>query len=307
MLGSDSAAVARSYKSLAHLLNAGIGLTEALNVLSPSAVPEDRRKIMRLRARISRGMSVAATLRLMKFPNLDVALVDLGEETGSLAHSCQFLGEQYEQRAQIERSIEAASLLPLLLVIGSILLKRVPPLVNQQISGEQYLFRTFSALCVFTLIAAGSYLLMKHPDRYPRASRFLTSVTRHIPKLRGFIKTLARYRFFSGLYICVRAGCEIKRTFTLAGAMTNDPQLRRASVQIPTFIVHDGLAGALQRSGVFETEELSQILVGEESGRLEECLKQITDDYFSQLGNSIAHFREWAPRVFYVICLLYIL
>ncbi len=316
MLGKDSASMARSYRIVGHLLNSGVDLLEGLNVLRPTAVSDDLKKIMHIRSRIQRGLTLTATLRQLRYPSLDVALIELGEETGTLPSTLKFLGDTYEQRAQLEQTMVSAAFLPTLLVTFSILVKRVPPLINGTVTGSQYLRQTAFSLWIFSSLVGGLYLLIKHPERYPRVSQALLRAGEKVPRVRVFLREMAMYRFFSGLYVCIRSGYEIKGTFSLAGSMTSDNAVRRAARTIPRMIDQNGLAGAISayqaqqsHSGLelFTNEQISQILVGEESGRLEQCLGEITKEFKNRIEARVGYFKEWAPRILYGLCMVYVL
>ena len=314
MLGPDSASMARAYKSMGHLLESGVGMLEGLSVLAPTATPLNRQKIVRLQWRLSRGFALAPTMKLMKYPQLDIALVELGEETGSLPASLKFLGDTYDQRSQIETAMQGAAVLPIVLITFSILIKRLGPLISGLITGRVYLQTTIFSLSVFAALIGFSYLLMKQPERFPRSTDALLRLGERVPHVRQFLKRLAMYRFFLGLWVCVRAGYDIKKTFSLAGNMTSDRHVRRAAAEIPGLIDKYGLAGALStfqaeqvgfsKNSVFDDAQISQILVGEESGRLDQCLEGITKDFKNQIEISIGFFKHWAPRILYGICLI---
>ena len=266
---------------------------------------------------MGRGLSITSTLRLLRYPSLDVSLIELGEETGTLPNTLKFLGDAYDQRAQLEQAMQSAALLPMLLVSFSILIKRVPPLINGQITGTQYLIGTCISLAVFLSLIASLNLLMKHPEKFPRVVPLILRTGEKIPHLREFLREMTMYRFYSGIYVCVRSGYDIKKTFSLAGRMTSDPEMRAAAIDVPRLIDQHGLAGALATHqanhsslyGIecFTSEQISQIRVGEESGRLEQSFEQITKDLKFQIDVAIAQFKMWAPRILYGICMIYVL
>ena len=142
-------------KQLATLLNSGIKLTEALSVLMmQSADPRFRNALTEIRDRVVTGESLTDALKDYDkyFDVIYVAMVRVGEVTGTLGGSLKTISTFMEKRQRVEAKILTAMIYPIVLVIFClfavlILTTKVIPKIGEQIAktGQELPLVGFSA------------------------------------------------------------------------------------------------------------------------------------------------------------------
>ena len=112
-------------KQLGSLLNAGIKLIAALELLSLQQENRNQRKLyFELYQQINNGLSFSKALskRPKDFPNLLVQMVEVGELSGDLGPTVVKMAEYYESQMKIQTEIKGALRMPLIYLTAAILI-----------------------------------------------------------------------------------------------------------------------------------------------------------------------------------------
>src|SRR5437588_705766 len=148
---------AEFYHQIGQLTSAGLGLIRALEQLQRS--PPDRSyrpPLQRLLKRLAEGYSFSEALRTMGpwLPEIDIALIQAGEQSGRLESCFRLLADYYNDRARLARQMIANLAYPVGLLHFAIFIFPFPTLF---ISGDwvTYLTKTFGVLVpIYALVAA---------------------------------------------------------------------------------------------------------------------------------------------------------
>jgi type IV pilus assembly protein PilC len=128
-------AVARFTRTLGTLLESGVPILDALDIVAKTAgnvVIEEA--LMYSRARISEGRNMAEPLGEMKvFPGMVVQMVAVGEQTGALDTMLKKIAEFYEEEVDVAVAALTSLLEPILMVIiggmvGTVLIAMYMPI-----------------------------------------------------------------------------------------------------------------------------------------------------------------------------------
>lgn len=128
-------AVARFTRTLGTLLESGVPILDALDIVAKTAgnvVIEEA--LMYSRARISEGRNMAEPLGEMKvFPGMVVQMVAVGEQTGALDTMLKKIAEFYEEEVDVAVAALTSMLEPILMVIiggmvGTVLIAMYMPI-----------------------------------------------------------------------------------------------------------------------------------------------------------------------------------
>ena len=118
---------------LSLLLHAGVGLGDALTLLSEESGEEYRALLSGMSERVDEGAALASAMRETgRFPVYVCGLIDVGEKTGRTEEALSALSRYYEERMRLNRRIRSALLYPaimlllMLIVIGVLLVKVLP-------------------------------------------------------------------------------------------------------------------------------------------------------------------------------------
>ena len=287
-------------KQLATLLNSGIKLTEALSVLTLQT-PSQRFKtaLIEIRDRVVTGESFTDALKDYDkyFDIIYVAMVRVGEVTGTLGESLKTIASFMEKRQRVESKVMTAMIYPVVLICFCmlailILTTKVIPTIGAQIqrAGQELPWITqqlmnFSHVLtswrVLILIAA-LVLIVMGLQRFFRTERggflrdrFLLS----LPMFGPLIKQRVVARFASTLSTLIGSGLSVAESLRVVSETTSNTLMRRAIQQSRERILAGAdIATPLRDSGVIDPAIAHMVAVGEKSGELEAMLKNISEN-----------------------------
>ncbi len=287
-------------KQLATLLNSGIKLTEALSVLTlQTSDPRFKTALTEIRDRVVTGESFTDAMKDYDryFDVIYVAMVRVGEVTGTLGESLRTIANFMEKRQRVESKVMTAMIYPVVLTVFCLLAvvilttKVIPtigeqitragqdlPWVTQQLMGFSHILTSWR---VFLLIGGflGIVLVFKRFFRTERGAylrdRFLLS----LPVFGPLIKQRVVARFASTLSTLIGSGLAMAESLRVVAATTGNTLMRRAIQQARERILAGAdIATPLRDSGVIDPAIAHMVAVGEKSGELEAMLKSISEN-----------------------------
>lgn len=287
-------------KQLATLLNSGIKLTEALSVLTMQT-PNQRFKtaLIEIRDRVVTGESFTDALKDYDkyFDIIYVAMVRVGEVTGTLGESLKTIASFMEKRQRVESKVLTAMIYPVVLIVFCllailILTTKVIPTIGKQImqAGKELPWITqqlmnFSHILTswwVLVLLAGLILVVMGLRRFFRTERgaylrdkFLLS----LPLFGPLIKQRVVARFASTLSTLIGSGLSVAESLRVVAETTGNILMRRAIQQARERILSGAdIATPLRDSGVIDPAIAHMVAVGEKSGELEMMLKNISEN-----------------------------
>jgi type II secretory pathway component PulF len=287
-------------KQLATLLNSGIKLTEALSVLTLQT-PNQRFKtaLTEIRDRVVTGESFTDALKDYDkyFDVIYVAMVRVGEVTGTLGESLKTIASFMEKRQRVESKVLTVMIYPVVLVCFCmlailILTTKVIPTIGAQIqrAGQELPWITqqlmnFSGVLTswrVLILLAGLVLIVETFRRFFKTERgaylrdrFLLS----LPLFGPLIKQRVVARFASTLSTLIGSGLSVAESLRVVSETTGNTLMRRAIQQSRERILAGAdIATPLRDSGVIDPAIAHMVAVGEKSGELETMLKSISEN-----------------------------
>lgn len=294
---------ATAVSELAMLLHAGIPMLDAIDTIASQNKGAFRAALLTVRDRIAAGESLAQALRHRPdlFDEASVQMVEVGESAGSLESVLEQLAAFKQRQSRMTDAVTTALIYPVFLVCfataaGIFLMTAVlPPLlenleetlqtlpwptrVAQLLSGLLLNYRWYWVIGMGVLLILGVALL-RHPPTRRRIDRWLL----RIPLLGPMIvkQTVSRVAMIIGTLS--RSGVELVRAFELAERSTGNAVFREALRDCGQQIAAgQEVADALQRSGAFPPLAVRVFSVGQESGKLDEMLFRLAEDYDEQV------------------------
>lgn len=287
-------------KQLATLLNSGIKLTEALSVLMMQTSNQRfKTALTEIRDRVVTGESFTDALKDYDtyFDVIYVAMVRVGEVTGTLGESLKTIAAFMEKRQRVESKVLTAMIYPMVLVFFCllaivILTTTVIPTIGKEITraGQQLPWITqqlmsFSGLLRswrVLFLLAGLVLIVMGARRFFRTERgaylrdrFLLS----LPIFGPLIKQRVVSRFASTLSTLIGSGLSVAESLRVVSETTANTLMRRAIQQSRERILAGAdIATPLRDSGVIDPAIAHMVAVGEKSGELEAMLKNISEN-----------------------------
>lgn len=287
-------------KQLATLLTSGIKLTEALSVLTlQTSDARFKTALAEIRDRVVTGESFTDALNNYDefFDVVYVAMVRVGEVTGTLGETLQIIANFMEKRQRVEAKVKTAMIYPIVLVLFClvavvILTTTVIPTIGQQIerAGQELPWITQQLMAfgnvltswrVFVLIA-GLFIIYEAFKQFFRTERgaylrdrFLLS----LPVFGPLIKQRVVARFASTLSTLIGSGLAMAESLRVVAETTGNTLMKRAVQQARERILAGAdIATPLRESGVIEPAIAHMVAVGEKSGELETMLKSISEN-----------------------------
>ncbi len=287
-------------KQLATLLNSGIKLTEALSVLTMQT-PSQRFKtaLIEIRDRVVTGESFTDALKDYDkyFDVIYVAMVRVGEVTGTLGESLKTIANFMEKRQRVESKVMTAMIYPVVLICFCMLAililttKVIPtigaqiqragqdlPWITQQLMNFSHVLTSWRVL----ILIAGLVLIVMGLRRFFRTERggylrdrFLLA----LPMFGPLIKQRVVARFASTLSTLIGSGLSVAESLRVVSETTGNTLMRRAIQQSRERILAGAdIATPLRDSGVIDPAIAHMVAVGEKSGELEAMLKNISEN-----------------------------
>ncbi len=287
-------------KQLATLLNSGIKLTEALSVLTMQTSSQRfKTALIEIRDRVVTGESFTDALKDYDryFDVIYVAMVRVGEVTGTLGESLKTIANFMEKRQRVESKVLTVMIYPIVLVVFCLLAililttKVIPtigaqiqragqelPWITQQLmnfSGVLTSWRVLILLAGLVIIVMGARRFFKTERGAYLRDKFLLS----LPVFGPLIKQRVVGRFASTLSTLIGSGLSVAESLRVVAETTGNTLMRRAIQQARERILAGAdIATPLRDSGVIDPALAHMVAVGEKSGELETMLKSISEN-----------------------------
>ena len=287
-------------KQLATLLNSGIKLTESLSVLTlQTSDPRFKTALTEIRDRVVTGESFTEALGEYGdyFDVIYVAMVRVGEVTGTLGGSLRTIANFMEKRQRVEAKILTAMIYPIVLVCFCILAililttKVIPkigaqieragqelPWITEQMMNFSHLITSWWLVVILAGLA-GIVLLFRHIFRTERGAYLRDKFILSLPFFGPLIKQRVVARFASTLSTLIGSGLAMAESLRVVAETTGNSLMKRAIQQSRERILAGAdIATPLRESGVIEPAIAHMVAVGEKSGELETMLKSISEN-----------------------------
>lgn len=298
-------------RELATLLRAGLPLDRALEILINLATAEPVAVLLQqIRDSVRGGKSLSQALDMHRdvFSRFYVNIVRAGEAGGALGVVLSRLAETMERNKELRESVVSALIYPTILIcvaVASImvLLVFVVPTFQQtfQQAGKALPLPTQIVILVGTAlrrywwamlvgIVAVAWLFRRHlkrPDvRYRWDGRLLRA-----PLLGDLLAKVEVARFARTLATLLGNGVTLLSGLSIVKeTMTNSVLANALDGVVTRLREGKGFGRPLIETGIYPRLATQMILVGEESGRLEEMLVRVADVFDREVATAIKRF-----------------
>jgi type II secretory pathway component PulF len=303
-----SSGLAIAYHNLANMLDAGVPVQRSLNTLIPGLKGRLQKAFQALAEGVAQGNPLAETMVLHPkvFDPVDIMLVDVGEESGSLPDMIALLSKWHEMSARMRKRIISGLLLPVLVLTIAAFVYPLPSFVLGVISLKSYLLTVVGILMLFWVPAAIIFLIVRTTPATGPARRVLDTVVLRIPVLGSAVHRLAIGRFCWAFYMLSKAGVPYSESVDMALSVTGNAVIADQFAPAAESVK----AGELMSGGFSKKLPLDLVEMwktGEETGMLDDVTKRLAHNYSEQAEFWFAQFTCWFPRfVYLLICILLI-
>jgi general secretion pathway protein F len=295
-------------RDLALLLKAGAQLDTALELLaSDTDLGRLGPIIAKVRASVIGGESLTEAIshHPSAFPQIYVALVRVGEVTGTLDNVLQVLAGERERAATVRRRIAEATRYPVFLLFGAgcvltfFLLFVLPQFASflrdshAEIDPIVTFFFGLSdfvrdhgdmVLTFLTLALAATWLLARRPD----VQRASWNTLARLPLVRSLLMFHTTGLFCRNLGLLLGSGLTMSATLRILIEMMNRPGQQSSWVSIADRVRHGSkLSDALADAEALPSMAVRMLRLGEETGQLAILSNHVADFYEAKLQRSI--------------------
>ncbi|NNE00377.1 MAG: type II secretion system F family protein [Pirellulaceae bacterium] len=299
---------ATSVHELAMLLHAGIPLLEAIDTIAMQSRGSFRMAMLNLRDRVAAGSSLAEAMSLQSelFDAASIHLVEVGENSGTLEHVLTTLAEFKQRMQQVKDEVFTALMYPVFLIVFGtaaalfLMTSVMPPLLENlqetldTLPWPTQIVKAFSDLLMtygwlLALIAITGLVSLTLVMRTDAGRRLFHRWFLRLPIIGPMAVKQGVSRIAMIVGTLTRSGVVLTKAVDLAAKSTNNLVLRDALQECGDRIgAGEEVATALERSNVFPPLAVRVFSVGQESGKLDEMLLRLSDDYERQLATSSA-------------------
>lgn len=298
-------------QDLCALLEAGLPMDKALSILIHVSENDRFRQVatgILRHVESGNSLSDALTEYPKHFSRLYVNMVRAGETGGVLPTVLDRLGVFLENSQDLKDYITSAMVYPMFLVIVGglsiiIMLTFVLPkfsiifadMGQAMPASTQILLAISNGLrdywWVIIGIIAVIFVMVRQYIRTPAGRLRSDRLKFRLPVIGRLVKSVEAARFSRTLGTLIRSGVPILQALTLVREIITN-QAIAASLKIVYERVKEGdtLSLPLDQAGVFPPLAVQMIAVGEETGRLDDMLLKVADNYDKSVRNMIKRF-----------------
>jgi len=296
-------------RQLGVMTNAGISLRDALHEGIASTQDKQIREIaIRAMEDIEAGLNFTDSLKHYEYEvgSITIAMVKMGEMTGSLSESFQKLAEILENIKQNRDNVKKALRMPMISMTALtgafvfLILVVVPkfkgifakfvadlPLPTQLLLGIEDVLSRFGLYLLFFLIVVYGV----HKRFYYRNEVYRYKVDRFLLRvyLIGMITRISMMeRFVMVMAELLSAGIPLTESLLTAANTVENRYLKEKLLGVNAAIQRgSSLAEALDETGLFERMVIQMVKSGESSGQLDVMLGKIADYYKTRFQSII--------------------
>ena len=294
------------YRQLSALLESGISLLRAFELLAGQEKGRFRSLLQDMHESIKSGSTLTEAVSSMKdiFSDFEIAIIHSGEVTGNLEVSLSSIVEYLERTKTRWQRFIIGMLYPAILLHAAIL---IPPVVTLFLDGLiPYLRAVLRPLICMYLIFSIILVIFRIIRGSVPLSALLDRTLWPIPIIGGIIRKLAISRFAASLGLSLRAGISPDIAIKTSSQVSGNAIIKSRVSESEKFLRDEGIAGVLKRTGIFPDMMIEMALTGERSGKIDEMLLRIALSFEEEANTVINRLLVVLPVLIYLAVALYI-
>ncbi len=298
--------VADFCRQLAAMLASGITLIRAMQIISQrDNKPHIQKVYDAVIEDLQKGTSLSDSMANQgkAFPELLINMMRAGESSGRMDTTATKMADQYDKEHRLNGKIKNATMYPailgvLIVIVVIAIFTFVLPTFFEMFEGQALPVPTQVVMAISDfLVAYWLYLLIgvlilvmiiSAIFRMPHPRRWKDKVKLKIPKIGKLLKTIYTARFARTMASLYVSGIPMIQSLTIARKTIGNTYIdHQFDMVIDKLANGQTLSQSLMDVDGFEPKLKSTILIGEESGRLEQMLESVADqfDYDSEMAS----------------------
>jgi len=296
-------------RELGMMLGSGIPLVRAISIMADMDMSEKQKNIyVALFRSIKQGLMLSEAMEMQgnAFPQLLISMYKASEESGQMDKTSKKMAEHYEKSNKLKKKVSSAMVYPIilsvvtlivLLIIFLLVLPRffvvfesfdaeLPAITKFMLDLSNGLRNHWAlVLCGGLLVVLGINLVM----RIHKVILFKDKMLFKIPLVGKLLKTIYTARFAQTLSSTYSSGVSIVNALNNARDTIGNEYVSNQFDEVIKNIRNGGaLSESIKKINGFKPKLSASILIGEETGRLEDMLNATADalDYEAEMAIS---------------------
>ena len=283
---------------MALILKSGISSLEGIYIMEDGDAQTEGKEILKeIREELEMcGMLYPAMEKTGVFPEYALHMTEIGEQTGRLDETMEALAAYYQR----EEETYPVAMLGMLLVIVAVLFIKVMPVfeqvymqLGQEMTGvaRQLLniggWMRQSAI-VLVVLAVVILIIVFFVIFYKKARIEFISKIQTIGFMKKIAWKRARTRFASGMAMALKSGLDMDESLSLSEKLTDYEPLKMKIQQCQEQMKQgETFPKALKETRIFDGIQERLMIIGYETGAVDEVMEQAADLYQKQLQDQI--------------------
>lgn len=318
----DTAELVMFARQMYTITRAGIPLIAALRGLEVSMQhPRMKKALVEVADELEKGVTLSTAMRHHPnvFDELFVGIVNVGESSGRLEEAFIQLSDYLERDMETEKRIRSALRYPTFVVVALVLglvainLFVIPtfadmftkfnaelPLATLILLGTSKLFVNFWPL-MLAAVAVGAFFLRRYLNT-PQGKLVWGRYKLRLPVVGEIIDRGSMARYSRSFALMMRSGVPLPTALELCAQVIDNPFLGEKIQTIRTGIEQgESLLQTHTASGMFSPLVLQMIGVGEQSGSVEELLREVAEFYEREVDYDLKSLSDKIEPILIVI------
>ena len=294
------------YSSLAQLVRSGVPFPRALDKLAATSRGPVRRLVNLARARLADGKTVGEAFgSLAGVTPLEASVIAAVEKSGQLDRGLSELASYFRALHEARATVIRRCAYPVFLLHLGILVINLPTLVLQ--SPEQFVQQTLTFfLLVYAAVGVIGIVAPALRDSGARSAA-TDRLLRSIPLVGKIRRAFALSRFCTVYGLQLDAGVNIMDSLMMAGRASRSGLVRSAVASaIPEVRSGAQVGPLLAASGAFPDDFVQTLIVGEETGGLDEELRRMAEDLRNEALGRLETLGDVLPKLIYAAIVVYL-
>ncbi len=295
------------FNELGILLNSGIDLKSALDIIYAGAKKKHEKKVLtNLTDKIKAGQTLSQAMKTEAlFSPYEYYSVMIGEESGRLSEIAGTLAGYYDKRIRQNRQIKSALTYPVLVIMTTLvtigfMVKGIIPMfenVYTRFQGDlpaltksilKFSNQSPKYLTAILILLAAIFLLIIKFKNNNNFRRYSSSLVLHIPVIKRIVLLSYKSRFCQTFYLLVSSKVHLSKTIELIYKMIDYYPLEKALLDIKDELSKgSSMANAMKNHKIFDRRMISLTKVAEEVNQLDLVYSQLFNQYSEELAVSI--------------------
>lgn len=292
--------LARAYYDMATLLDAGVPILRAIDILIEGRQGPFKHIFVQMRESLSQGSSLSESMGRHRniFPELDRMLIDAAETAGSLGESFKMLSQWHEFVHRITRRMQMGLIYPLFILHVGAFISAAPSLVLGEVTLTGFLVEVARMLLLFYIPVIVVLVFVFLRNRVPPFRVPLDFLILRVPVLGQAVYHMSVCRYARAFAMLYKAGVPITETTERATRATGNA------------VVAEQFAGGRDsvRQGGTAWEGFSTRLpaeyrhlwqIGEETGELDKVATKVAEISGDRADLFFTAFANGLPKLIY--------